>query len=171
MGSKSSGLLPADLGRLLATNEGADVEIEVSGKMFTVQYKTMLAARSPVFKAHFFGPAKEEDTDFVRIDDMPPEGSSRRSCTTCTLTLVAGDDDHEFLAGRGTLIVAADRYGMDGRLKSLAEDKLCNHIDVSTESCCCCCVFGVAPVLQAQEGVLGPRVYLSRRERKGDLGF
>ena len=69
--------LHADLGRLLATKEGADVEFEVGGKIFAA-HKSVLAARSAVFKEEFFGPTKEKDTSYVRISDMHPESCSPR---------------------------------------------------------------------------------------------
>ena len=53
--------LPADLGRLLETKQGADVDFEVCGKVFAA-HKIVLAARSSVFMADFFGPAKEKAT-------------------------------------------------------------------------------------------------------------
>ncbi|XP_025800271.1 BTB/POZ and MATH domain-containing protein 2-like [Panicum hallii] len=53
--------LHADLRRLLATKEGADVEFEVEGKVFAA-HKSVLAARSSVFKEEFCGPTKEKDT-------------------------------------------------------------------------------------------------------------
>ncbi|XP_066395740.1 BTB/POZ and MATH domain-containing protein 1-like [Miscanthus floridulus] len=65
--------LPADLGCLLATKEGADVDLEVRGKVFAA-HKSVLAARSPVFMEQLFGPAKEEDTSYVSIIlNMRPE--------------------------------------------------------------------------------------------------
>ncbi|CAN6202970.1 unnamed protein product [Urochloa humidicola] len=125
----SGGILPADLGRLLATKEGSDVEIEVSGKVFAA-HKTVLAARSPVFKEDFFGPAKEKDTDFVRISNMCPEAFEALLHYMYTDTLPEKMTKTKLLLVL-ELLIAADRYGMKG-LKSLAEDKLCGHVRVST---------------------------------------
>ena len=49
--------LPADLGRLLETKQGAEVDFEVCGKVFAA-HKLVLAARSSVF---------------IRICDMHPD--------------------------------------------------------------------------------------------------
>lgn len=64
--------LPADLGRLLETKQGADIEFEVCGQIFAA-HKLVLAARSSVFNDDFFGPVKEEDTNYIRISDIRPE--------------------------------------------------------------------------------------------------
>ena len=66
--------LPADLGRLLETKQGADVDFEVCGKVFAA-HKLVLAARSSVFMEDFFGPAKEKATgsSHIRICDMHPD--------------------------------------------------------------------------------------------------
>ena len=81
--------LPADLGRLLETKQGADVDFEVCGKVFAA-HKLVLAARSSVFMADFFGPAKEKATGggHIRICDMHPDAAtrSRPCCITCTPT-------------------------------------------------------------------------------------
>ncbi|CAN6196817.1 unnamed protein product [Urochloa humidicola] len=128
----------ADLDRLLVTKEGADVEIEVTGGKVFAAHKTVLAARAPVFKEYFFSPAKEKETNFVRISDtrldvfevvlhfmytdsLPeitmissPKGPKQKGAT------VLAED----------LLVAADRYGMKS-LRSMTEDKLCSHVGVS----------------------------------------
>lgn len=56
-----AGRLNADLGHLLATMEGADVDFEVHGKVFRA-HRCILAARSPVFMADFFGLEKKGST-------------------------------------------------------------------------------------------------------------
>jgi speckle-type POZ protein len=78
--------LPADLGRLLETEAGSDVDFEVCGRVFSA-HKLVLAARSPVFMADFFGPAMEKATGYIRICDMHPDRTrSRPCCTTSTPT-------------------------------------------------------------------------------------
>ncbi|CAL5091528.1 unnamed protein product [Urochloa decumbens] len=125
-----------ELGRLHATKEGADVEIEVCGKVFAA-HKTVLAARSPVFREDFFGPAKEKDTSFVRIGDMRPEVFEALLNYMYTDSLPDQMAMSNSLEQKGAvllaedLLVAADRYGVKG-LKSLIEDKLCSHVGVST---------------------------------------
>ena len=46
--------LPQHLGQLLESHSGADVTFAVSGESFAA-HKSILAARSPVFRAEFFG--------------------------------------------------------------------------------------------------------------------
>ncbi|KAL6647089.1 hypothetical protein ACP70R_014526 [Stipagrostis hirtigluma subsp. patula] len=126
--------LHADLGRLLATKEGADVDFEVSGKVFAA-HKLVLAARSPVFKADFFGPMKEESTSYIRICDMHPDAFEAllhyiytdSLPDTTTTTNAPGEE----AALAQDLLVAAGRYDLKD-LKSATEKKLCNHIGVST---------------------------------------
>ena len=61
--------LPRHLGELLWSAAGADVKFAMSGETFAV-HKAVLAARSPVFMAEFFGDMKEKDTRHVEILDM-----------------------------------------------------------------------------------------------------
>nr|TKW00636.1 hypothetical protein SEVIR_8G124200v2 [Setaria viridis] len=72
MGDVLQSFLPKDLGRLLATKEGADVDFEVGGMVFAA-HRCVLAARSPVFKADLFGPTMEENTSYIRINAMNAE--------------------------------------------------------------------------------------------------
>ncbi|OQU88409.1 hypothetical protein SORBI_3002G028201 [Sorghum bicolor] len=128
--------LPADLGRLLATKEGADVELEVQGKVFAA-HKSVLAARSPVFMEELFGPAKEEDTSYVRImPDMSPEAFEALLHYVYTDTLppemaMAMASLEEGVVLAEGLLAAADRYELKD-LKLLTEQKMCNHVGVST---------------------------------------
>ncbi|KAL6647090.1 hypothetical protein ACP70R_014527 [Stipagrostis hirtigluma subsp. patula] len=124
--------LPADLGRLLQTKEGADVVFEVSGKVFDA-HKLVLAARSPVFKAEFSGPAKEESTGYIVILDMHPDAFEALLHYMYTdslpeMTLSSREEGAVIAEG---LLVAAGRYGLND-LKSLTENKMCSHIGVST---------------------------------------
>ncbi|TVU40999.1 hypothetical protein EJB05_14487, partial [Eragrostis curvula] len=125
--------LHADLRHLLETKEGADVDFEVCGKLFAV-HKLVLAARSPVFKADFFGPAKEESTGYIRICDMNPEAFKAllHYMYTDTLpeTMPFSSREEVALLAEG-LLLAADRYDLKN-LKLLIEDKMCKNIDVST---------------------------------------
>ena len=57
------------LGELLQSHEGADVRFHVSGESFAA-HKAILAARSPVFKAEFFGDMDETSSEYVVIEDM-----------------------------------------------------------------------------------------------------
>lgn len=56
-------------GKLLESGEGSDINFEVEGEVFPA-HKLVLAARSPVFRAQLFGPLKEQDTQYIRIEEM-----------------------------------------------------------------------------------------------------
>lgn len=57
------------LGQLLETKKGTDVNFEVDGEIFAA-HKLVLAARSPVFMAQLFGPMKESNTECVKVEDI-----------------------------------------------------------------------------------------------------
>jgi speckle-type POZ protein len=107
--------LPQHLGELLESHAGADVTFSMSGKSFAA-HKIILAARSPVFMAEFFGGVQEKTSERVEIQEMEP--------SVFAATLV----QH--------LLVAADRYGLD-RLKMMCERRLAFAIDTTT---CCICI-------------------------------
>ena len=118
------------LGDLLSSKAGADVELLVGGETFSA-HRYVLAARSPVFKAEFFGSMEESTTkNAIRIDDM--EAQVFNALLTFMYTDALPDmDQQEESAMAQHLLVAADRYDME-RLKLICEDKLCNHIDTSS---------------------------------------
>ncbi|CAN6209270.1 unnamed protein product [Urochloa humidicola] len=134
--------LPADLGRLLETKAGSDVSFEVGGRVFAA-HKLVLAARSPVFMADFFGTAKEKSTGYIRICDMHPDAFHALLHYIYTDTLPASSPataanarEEEASAAAAVLaqdlLVAADKYNLKD-LKSLTENKLCRHgIGVTT---------------------------------------
>ncbi|KAG2546219.1 hypothetical protein PVAP13_9KG040559 [Panicum virgatum] len=57
------------LGELLQSRAGADVTFSVSGESIAA-HKGVLAVRSPVFMAEFFGEMKEKESHLVEIQDM-----------------------------------------------------------------------------------------------------
>ncbi|CAN6248723.1 unnamed protein product [Urochloa humidicola] len=64
--------LHCHLADLLKTGKGADVVFQVSGDTLAA-HRCVLAARSPVFSAEFYGAMKESDSNeggVVRVDDM-----------------------------------------------------------------------------------------------------
>ncbi|XP_044428019.1 BTB/POZ and MATH domain-containing protein 1-like [Triticum aestivum] len=118
-----------DLGGLLESMDGADVTFHVGGQKFSA-HRSVLAARSSVFKAELFGSMMENAGDPVEIGDM--ESDVFKSL----LHFIYTDDSmpqitREDMAMAGHLLVAADRYAVE-RLKLICEDKLCNHIDSDT---------------------------------------
>ncbi|OAY75942.1 BTB/POZ and MATH domain-containing protein 2-like [Ananas comosus] len=131
---------PSDLhrqfGRLLEDGAGTDVTFQVGaggGEAFSA-HRCVLAARSPVFKAKFFGPMEGSSAERVKIDDIEP------AAFKALLYFIYSDslppqmeeiDEESAVSMAQHLLVAADRYGLE-RLKILCEDKLCRGIDVNT---------------------------------------
>ncbi|TVU30637.1 hypothetical protein EJB05_22268, partial [Eragrostis curvula] len=125
---------PSDMhrhfGDLLSSKEGADVKFQVGGKTFPA-HRSVLAARSPIFKAGLYSPMKEgAATGIIQIDDMEAE------VFDALLTFMYTDEFPEMGIGEESamaqhLLVAADKYNME-RLKLVCEDKLCKHIDTGS---------------------------------------
>jgi speckle-type POZ protein len=121
------------LGDLLQTRNGADVVFVVSGETFSA-HMCVLAARSPVFTAQFFGAMKESKSgSVVHIDDMEARVFKALLHFIYTdlywETNEDGEEEEDVMAQH--LLVAADRYNL-ARLKLICEDKLCKYIDVGT---------------------------------------
>ncbi|KAK3119138.1 hypothetical protein QOZ80_9BG0714560 [Eleusine coracana subsp. coracana] len=118
------------LGHLLTSKEGVDITLEVDGKVFPA-HRSILAARSPVFKAQLFGSVTGQNTAVCMwIEDI------EAGVFKAFLHFVYNDslpdiEKGETMIMAQRLLVAADRYGMD-RLKLICEDKLCKYIDMSS---------------------------------------
>lgn len=131
---------PSDMGQslkyLLDAELGCDIVFRVGEEAFK-GHKLILAARSPVFRAQFFGLVGNPKTDEVELEDIEPSVFKAMlqyiysdelpdlveitcSTSTCTSTIVM---QH--------LLAAADRFGLD-RLKELCEAKLCEEVNVDT---------------------------------------
>ncbi|EAY78543.1 hypothetical protein OsI_33641 [Oryza sativa Indica Group] len=121
------------LGGLLESRDGADVTFRVAGEDVRA-HRYILAARSPVFKAEFFGQMKESSSSsntVVNVDDMEAEVFRALLAFIYTDALPetktkAKQEDELVIAQH--LLVAADRYGME-RLKLLCEEKVVGFID------------------------------------------
>lgn len=126
-GSQSLG---HDLGELLRKGTGSDVTLVVSGESFAA-HKAILASRSPVFMAQFFGHMKEARLQRVEIKDM------KAAVFRAMLNFIYTDTVPELEQQEGGIIIplhllaAADMYGLD-RLKSMCEDKLCDDTSMET---------------------------------------
>ncbi|XP_043715915.1 BTB/POZ and MATH domain-containing protein 3 [Telopea speciosissima] len=131
---------PSDMGQnlkeLLASGIGSDITFEVGEETFKA-HKLVLAARSPVFRAQFFGLIGNPNMDkvvvedvepsifkamlqFMYSDELPDVRELTGSISMCTSTIMV---QH--------LLAAADRFGLE-RLKLLCEAKLCEEITVDT---------------------------------------
>ncbi|KAL6603677.1 hypothetical protein ACP70R_044038 [Stipagrostis hirtigluma subsp. patula] len=118
-------------GELLQSQTGADVTFTVSGESFAA-HKLVLAARSPVFMAEFFGHMNERSSQCVQIEDMEADVFKAMLHFIYTDTAPELEGPLEVVATMAQhLLAAADRYGLD-RLKLICEGKLSGGIDVET---------------------------------------
>ncbi|CAM0958133.1 unnamed protein product [Alopecurus aequalis] len=121
------------LGDLLKSTDGADVTFRVGGESF-LAHRSVLAARSSVFRAELLGAMKENAGSPIEISDM--ESGVFRSLLHFIYTdslptrpeTTDGGDAHIDGVIAGHLLVAADRYNIE-RLKLICEDRLCSLID------------------------------------------
>ncbi|CAL5011297.1 unnamed protein product [Urochloa decumbens] len=121
-----------DLGKLLESEEGADVMFEVKGEVFHA-HEVVLAARSPVLKEILRGLARDNDEmKSVMIGDVEPDVFKALLRFIYRDSLPAMDDDAD---GGETneemlwcLLVAAEKYGME-RMKLVCIDILCKRFD------------------------------------------
>ncbi|KAB5538772.1 hypothetical protein DKX38_016305 [Salix brachista] len=131
---------PSDMGQgfkeLLESEAGCDIAFQVGDETFKA-HKLILAARSPVFRAQFFGlvgdPKMDEvvvkDVDplifkamlqFIYTDKLPDVHEITGSASKCTSTNMV---QH--------LLAVSDLYNLD-RLKLLCESKLCEELSAKT---------------------------------------
>ncbi|EXC19390.1 BTB/POZ and MATH domain-containing protein 3 [Morus notabilis] len=131
---------PSDMGRglkdLLSSEVGCDIVFHVGDESYKA-HKLILAARSPVFRAQFFGLVGDPSVDkvvvkdvepfifkamllFIYSDKLPDVYEVMGSSSMCSFTVMV---QH--------LLAAADLYNLD-RLKLLCESKLCEEINTDT---------------------------------------
>ncbi|XP_050250591.1 BTB/POZ and MATH domain-containing protein 3 isoform X1 [Quercus robur] len=131
---------PSDMGQgfkdLLDSEVGCDIVFQVGNEMFKA-HKLILAARSPVFRAQFFGLVGNPNIDkvvvkdidpfifkamllFIYTDKLPDVDEVESTVTMCSSTVMV---QH--------LLAAADLYNLD-RLKLLCESELCKAINIDT---------------------------------------
>ncbi|XP_062190698.1 BTB/POZ and MATH domain-containing protein 3-like [Phragmites australis] len=131
---------PSDMGHcfkeLLRLGIGCDITFEV-GDEEVQAHKWILAARSPVFKAQFFGPIGNPNLHRVVVEDVEPV------VFKAMVNFIYADElpsIHELAGsvsmGTSTVVVqhllaAADRYGLE-RLRLLCEAKLCDELTAET---------------------------------------
>ncbi|RLN05386.1 BTB/POZ and MATH domain-containing protein 1-like [Panicum miliaceum] len=125
--------LSGHLGRMLEEKEGSDVTFDVEGEAVAA-HKIVLAMRSPVFKAQFYGPATEKKMGcVVTVEDVRPAvfRALLRFIYTDSLPDMEdlGDDDGKEMFRH--LLVAADRYQVK-RLKLMCEDSLCKSLSADS---------------------------------------
>ncbi|KAM3193772.1 hypothetical protein ACQJBY_070415 [Aegilops geniculata] len=110
---------------------GSDVTFLVCNESFRA-HKSILDARSPVFKAQFFGEMIEKSSRRVEIKDKEPEafGAMLHFIYTDTIPELEKQEEASTVMAQH-LLAAADRYGVD-RLKLICEAKLSRGITVET---------------------------------------
>jgi speckle-type POZ protein len=154
-GRETGAMPPPDmrrhLGELLAGGVGADVVLEVGAEAFRA-HRSILAARSPVFKAELLGgPTDDKDAPppttsttsrRLRIHDIEPSvfRAVLHFIYTDSLPPEIGAGDEMVMAQQ--LLVAAQRYKLEG-LKWICEDvisTLC-HRRAANESSCPCLLY------------------------------
>ncbi|KAM3214156.1 hypothetical protein ACQJBY_066533 [Aegilops geniculata] len=152
----SSSNLHQHFAELLQNETGADVTFLVSGESFAA-HKNILAARSPVFMAEFFGEMKEKCSQSVQIKDMEavvfkallqfiytdtvPEFRQQaevdaEAVYTDSAPEFEQQEEVDAEAEAATvmaqhLLAAADRYGLE-RLKLICARELSSGINVDT---------------------------------------
>ncbi|KAG2309351.1 hypothetical protein Bca52824_029099 [Brassica carinata] len=119
---------------LLDSELGCDITFRVGDETYKA-HKLILAARSPVFRAQFYGPVGNNSVGRVVIEDMEP------SIFQAMLSFIYTDvlpDVHEITGLTSTasftnmiqhLLAAADLYDF-GRLNILCEAFLCEELNV-----------------------------------------
>ncbi|CAM0909181.1 unnamed protein product [Alopecurus aequalis] len=137
---KTSAKLPPselvqNLSQFLEATEGADVSFKVKEEVFPA-HKIILAMRSPVFRAEFYGPMRDEGRRSITVEDMQPAvfRGLLHFIYTDSLPLMDDlddDDGDEYEEMLRHLLVAADRYGIE-RMKLMCETKLCETLYVET---------------------------------------
>nr|GMD02037.1 BTB/POZ and MATH domain-containing protein 3-like isoform X1 [Ipomoea batatas] len=122
---------------LMDSEIGCDIVFQVGKETFKA-HKLVLAARSPVFRAQFFGLIGNPNAEEVEIQDIEP------SIFKAMLQFVYSDQLPDLLEITGStatctsstimlqhLLAAADQFGLD-RLKQLCEAKLCEGVTADT---------------------------------------
>uniref|UniRef100_A0ACD5UJW9 Uncharacterized protein n=1 Tax=Avena sativa TaxID=4498 RepID=A0ACD5UJW9_AVESA len=120
------------LGKLLEATERADVAFKVEKEVFQA-HKIILAMRSPVFMAEFYGPMRDEQGRSIVVEGMQPAVFRGLLHFIYTDSLPPMDDlnDIEYEEMVRHLLVAADRYAME-RMKLMCESKLCESLYIET---------------------------------------
>ncbi|VAI80154.1 unnamed protein product [Triticum turgidum subsp. durum] len=127
----SSPSLQKHLAELLHSGLEADVTFLVSGKSFAA-HKVILAARSPVLMAEFFGHMKETSSQCIEIKDIDAVVFKPLLYFIYTDSVLEFDVQHEAITMLAQhLLAAADKYGLD-RLKEICEGKLSDGISIDT---------------------------------------
>ncbi|KAJ3684934.1 hypothetical protein LUZ61_014098 [Rhynchospora tenuis] len=125
--------LPVQLGKILEGDEMTDMTLEVNGEVIHA-HKAILAARSPYFKALLFGSMVESKLQYFKIEDTETEVFKYLLQYIYTDTIDRNSEiSSTNLAHK--LLVAADRYGVEG-LKMKCEEKLSKNVTLDSVLSC-----------------------------------
>ncbi|XP_037441032.1 BTB/POZ and MATH domain-containing protein 1-like [Triticum dicoccoides] len=121
--------LSVNLAKLLE-GKGADVTFKVQGEVFSA-HKILLATRSAVFDAEYYGPMGGKGAQDITIDDMQPAvfKSFLHFIYTDSMPSMDNLEDDDKREMVKHLLVAADKYAME-RMKMVCERMLCKSLDV-----------------------------------------
>ncbi|CAO2162697.1 unnamed protein product [Urochloa humidicola] len=120
-----------DLGYLLDSDAGTDVSFIVKGETIPA-HRAILAARSPVFQAEFFGTMSDATSPSIKLQDIEPEVFKAMLVFLYTDELSEDEEFGETVTEMMQhLLAAADRYALD-RLKLMCAQKLWNIISSDT---------------------------------------
>lgn len=138
-----------DLAMMFGKQDLTDVSFDIGGESFSA-HRLVLAARSPVFRAELYGPMAESKMTSITIQDMETStfGSLLHYMYHGSLPGHGKNDVPSTMAEFQHLLVAADRYGVDG-LKEICEDKLSGN-GISIDS--------VVSMLELAEGHVCPKL-------------
>jgi len=113
------------LENLINNKEISDISLEIEGK-FIYGHKVILAARSPFFKALFFGGLKESKQEKIKLENL--NYNSFLDCLKYiyTGTLEISDADHAIE------IIGTSNYLKLDHLKSICEKIIAGNIEIET---------------------------------------
>nr|GEV93297.1 BTB/POZ/MATH-domains containing protein [Tanacetum cinerariifolium] len=141
--TKKLSITPSPLGvekdfkYLLESETGSDIVFRVKDDTFRA-HKVILAARSPVFKAHFYGLVGNPALDEIELMDIEPLVFKAMLLFIYSHKL---PDSQEIVGSMSHMIqhllVAADWFGLD-TLKQLCEAKLCEGLNVDVVATTLC---------------------------------
>ncbi|CAM0911931.1 unnamed protein product [Alopecurus aequalis] len=120
------------LSKLLDEMDGTDVSFTTNGQTFHA-HRAVLAARSPVFKAKFFGSGAEATSSNISLDDIDPATFKVLLNFIYTDTL-PGDDGlgcSPSIQMFHRLFAAADKYALH-RLKLICAQKLWENVSLDS---------------------------------------
>lgn len=120
----------AHLESLLESQEGCDVSFDVGGDI-VYAHKVILAARSPVFKALFYGPMRDRREGRLPVTDIEPHIFRSLIRFVYSDALPEGGPFALTPLLAQHLLAAADKYALD-RLRLMCEAKLCETVDADT---------------------------------------